>query len=183
MVFAVSVSAPVDCSVYITLNSHVTIGYPDWIRFPHGRMALGTWIPQVRLTGRRLSRSNRRQWSLRRPTSANSKGQRGATLRAGTARPLQESTHSLVQPRPRPGGVLRLCGDAPTFYRRPRQEGGYDGLRHGDPADECLECQVYSYPYGCHAGSGARADRAPRGGGDAPGPGRQGREHGHAYID
>jgi len=47
MVLAVSVSAPVGRSVYITLGSHVTIGYPDRVRFPHGRMTLRTWGPQV----------------------------------------------------------------------------------------------------------------------------------------
>src|SRR5712692_373087 len=105
MVLAVSVSAPIGRSVYTTLGSRVTIGYPDWVRFPHGRMALRTRILQVRLAHQCLSRSDDPPWTLRRQTRAYSKGRCGATPRAYMVCPLQESAHRLVQPRPRPGGV------------------------------------------------------------------------------
>jgi len=64
MVLAVSVSATGRRSVYTTLDTHVTIRYPDWIRFPHGRLALWTWVPQVRSAYLQLSHSNDRPWTL-----------------------------------------------------------------------------------------------------------------------
>src|SRR6266568_4759303 len=157
MVLAVSVSATVGRSVYTTLGSRVTIGYPDWVRLPHGRIALQTWVLQVRPACLCLSRSNPRQWTLRRQTRAYSKGRCGATPRAYMVCPLQESAHSVVQPRPRPGSVHRPCGNAQTPYGRPRQEGGYDCLRHGDPEGECLGRPAYGHLYHCHPGSGTRA--------------------------
>jgi len=47
MVLAVSASATVGYSVYTTLSSRVTIGYPDRVRFPHGRIVLWIWILQM----------------------------------------------------------------------------------------------------------------------------------------
>ena len=74
MLFAVSVSATVGRSVYTTLGSRVTIGYPDEVRFPHECMTLQTRVPQARPARQYLSRSADLLWTLRRLTRAHSKG-------------------------------------------------------------------------------------------------------------